>query len=115
MLEKLFKTLTNDTILLTPNRRLAIFLRRQLANFKQRQGNRTWFSTQILPLNIWLAKCWVDIVTDKILLTKAQSLLIWEQIIHKSQIGSELLNNFATAKLAWQAWDLICKWDISIP
>lgn len=117
MYQDLFNKISPTDIIVTPNRRLAAFLRQQYNHHQQNKNLHVWQSPHFLPLNSWLEHCWEknqlmgsgDTYT---LLTNQQSQLLWEQIIQDSEAGAYLLRPTATAKIALQAWQLLQQWSL---
>lgn len=115
MYRDFFKKISPQDLIVTPNRRLAAFLRQEFAKFQHEQNLKVWQSPNFLPLNTWLELAWEknqligkdDAYT---LLNKQQSQLLWEQIIQQSEAGSHLLRPAATAQMALQAWQLLQQW-----
>lgn len=102
--------------LITPNRRLATYLRKQ---YNQAQKNAVFNSADILPLNAWLSRLYETALlqqwTDKILLTAEQEFALWEQIIQQQSANTVLLSkSHKTAQLAQKAWELVHYWQLPI-
>lgn len=80
---------------LTPNRRLAVYLRG-------------------IPLNTWLEARYTELcLVDPTLpyrLSPSEEAVIWERIIAESNIGKSLLKLSSTARLAQDAWLLSVQW-----
>lgn len=80
---------------LTPNRRLAVYLRG-------------------IPLNTWLEARYTELcLADPTLpyrLSPSEEAVIWERIIAQSDIGKSLLKISSTARLAQDAWLLSVQW-----
>jgi ATP-dependent helicase/nuclease subunit B len=80
---------------LTPNRRLAVYLRD-------------------IPLNTWLEARYTELcLADPTLpyrLSPSEEAVIWERIIAESDIGKSLLKISSTARLAQDAWLLSVQW-----
>ncbi|HXH54813.1 MAG TPA: PD-(D/E)XK nuclease family protein [Gammaproteobacteria bacterium] len=82
---------------LTPNRRLAVYLRG-------------------IPLNTWLEAQYAELcLADPTLpyrLSSNEETVIWEEIIAQSDIGKSLLKTSSTARLAQDAWLLSVQWRL---
>jgi ATP-dependent helicase/nuclease subunit B len=85
------------SIRLTPNRRLAVYLRG-------------------IPLNSWLEERYAELcLADPLLpyrLSSSEEGVIWERIIANSPIGQSLLKTSSTARLAQDAWLLSVQWRL---
>lgn len=111
------------TTLLTPNRRLSATLLKQynqeVANAVESKG-KSWKSFDILPFNSWIQRLWQNYssvqIIDKlpIILTPAQELVLWEEILQKHLGDEGLLQISETAKLAKSAWDTLKQWRLDL-
>lgn len=118
MLDSIFTTLTPDTLILTPTRRLASTLQTHYTAFQAAQGVSVFETPHILPLNTWIAQCWDNFSlsgqTTQTLLSDPQASGLWETIIRDSTWGEHLLNISSCADTAWQAWQILKTWQQSI-
>ncbi|MCL5261338.1 MAG: PD-(D/E)XK nuclease family protein, partial [Gammaproteobacteria bacterium] len=92
--------LDSNTLILTPNQRLATYLQHQYT--KQ-------MPKAILTLDQWLEKLWIICHDQRILLTQIQESLIWRQLIEADGItvSSNILEK------ALEAWKLTKKWKLN--
>lgn len=114
-----FAQITNNAVILTANRRLALHLQEEHANFQRKLNKKAWNTLTILPLNTWLAQCWQQCQDRgygdlQILLNERQEHYIWEQIIEQSPEADSLLRLAETAQSAQQAWQLLTQWQIPL-
>lgn len=86
------------TLILTPNRRLALYLQ------------TTWSEVNILPLTNWLETIW----SGSILLNPHQEYLLWREIITTFAKEKPLLNLTKTIEQAQQAYTLLRQWRIDL-
>ena len=98
-----------QTIIVTPNQRLALNLRKEFDAAQKNNEQIVWHSFTILPIKIWIEKCWENFSFNKILLNDFQTRFLWNKII-----TSNLLNTKSTIKQAKKAYKLLNEWDISI-
>lgn len=112
MYNQLFQKITSTDTIVTPNRRLAAFLRQQFDLYLMAQNQPVWQTPDIIPLTTWLERCWEQ-CPSAMLLTNFQEQYLWEQIIQHSEPGSHLLRPVATAKIALQAWQLSRQWELN--
>jgi ATP-dependent helicase/nuclease subunit B len=93
-------------VVVTATRRQARLLRR-LHELAQRQaGRQVWRSADVLPLDAWLERCWLDLSAaegGRRLLTPAQALWAWRQAV-ESDIESSLLESRDLAAAARASW-----------
>lgn len=111
------ETLSDDTLLLTVNNRLARELIRRHARLQIGKGLKAWTTPAILPWSAWLAAQY-DILldtgyADHLLLNPHQEMLLWEQVVRESPSGNSLLRPTAAARLARQTWQQLLDWRLS--
>ena len=116
--EKYFEQLTENSLLLTPNSRLARTLHEHYAVFKQKQDVVCWQKPNILSINAWLESLRRDYLATAIetapsLLNSAQASVIWKSIV-SSDKSHDLLQISETADALKTAWELLCQFDISL-
>ena len=91
---------------ITPNRRLAIALKREFNGRQARREITAWHSADILPFPAFVERLYEDALHSgqsselPILLTPAQEQILWEDAIGHSDTGAALLAIGATARLA---------------
>ena len=102
----------------TPNRRLAAYLRGQFDTAQQLAGNIAWATPDILPLTTFLERSYhtLSLRGEECalaqLLDVAQSQLLWEQVVRASDVSSHLLSVSRTANLAADAWSVAHAWEL---
>ena len=110
--EDLFASLAPGRIVLTATNRLARELRGRLARWHLEHGRQIWQTPEILPYSTWLAQQYQTLWRGQTetqwprLLTPAQELAVWEDVLQQSPEGRRLLNTGATARSAREAWQL---------
>ena len=110
--------LAGGVTVLTPNQRLAQALAREFDTAQAAQGRSTWESADILPFKAFVERCYEDALYSElgrelpILLTPAQELALWEDIIRRSDAGDALLAIPETAALAADAWKTAHAWRL---
>jgi len=106
-----------DTVV-TPNRRLAITLRREFDRIQTAQGISAWASADILPVSAFIERIYEDALYSTHashlpqLLTSAQEQLLWEEAVARSVGAPVLLSVAETARLAREAWVLAHEWQL---
>ena len=102
----------------TPNRRLALVLKREFDSNQVAQGRTTWGTPDILPINAFIERAYEDALYSKqatklpILLASTQEQALWEDIIRHSDQAPVLLAVPEAAQLARKAWQLIHAWQL---
>ena len=114
MWHSLFASLTDDSLIITANQRLGRHLQEAYGEICAKQ--QVWVSPPIMALASWLEECYstyFDLgLINQSLLSENQSLLLWEQIVSTSTLP--LLHPRGTAKTAWEAWQLLQQWQLSL-
>lgn len=102
-------TKSKQTVIVTPNRRLALNLRKEFDAAQIHKGKAAWHSCTILPINTWFEKCWRNSYFSKILLNDVQTRFLWNKIIDHN-----LLNIKSSLEEAKKAYKLLNEWNVSI-
>ena len=115
---RLAQGLAAGVTVITPNLRLAQALAREFDAAQAAQGRVTWESADILPYAAFVQRCFDDLLYSEaatalpVLLTPAQELSLWEDIIRRSDAGDALLALPETAALAADAWKTAHAWSL---
>ncbi len=114
--QSVFNTLSPAATVLTPNQRLATYLRKQ---YNETQKAAVFNTADILSEDAWLKRLHEDALmqqwTDKIVLTTEQELALWEKVIKLQPMTTALLSkSHNTAQLAQKAWKLVQHWQLPI-
>ncbi len=104
------KQLADGAIVITPNRRLARFVR---TRYDEAQQAHCWPTPLVLPWPTWLRTLWdqaqMDSAHPQFLLSDWQERSLWEVVIAANSMA--LLSPAASlARLAQQAWSLLHAW-----
>ena len=89
--------LRTGVTVVTPNRRLAIALRREFDGIQENQGIAIWETADILPFPAFVERLYEDALYSgcvpelPLLLTSAQEQVLWEDAITRSNTGATLL------------------------
>lgn len=119
--EKLFERLNaaaSGTIVVTPNRRLSQALIDDFNRYQSERQCAVWQSADVLPFVTFVERLYQDTlyacpeVDLPLLLSTAQSQLLWEAAIESHETGAILLNRTETARLAHQAWQTLHQWQL---
>lgn len=109
-----FSKIEPDSIVLTPNRRLARYCLARYESWNIEQGQLAWPTPKILPIEDWLEELWLSLERPEIKLSNFEMLQCWELAILNSPLSEEILNVNAAAKVAKQAWTYLCHWRKSL-
>jgi ATP-dependent helicase/nuclease subunit B len=112
----LFATITPQTPILTPNRRLAAVYIKKYNIWQMQAGKTSWLSLDILPLTSWVKRMWLEFTASQFdaapfLLSPEAEQIIWETIIRLSP-DKDLLQVTGTAELARAAWGILRQWQV---
>ncbi len=109
----------NSSVVVTPNRRLAMVLRREFNSYQVTQGRIAWSTPDILPITAFIERAYEEVLyseqDDKlpILLSTAQEQTLWEDVISDSDQIPILFAVPEAAKLAREAWQIIHEWQLT--
>lgn len=108
-------SITERTTILTPHARLSRLLILQYANRQKNLGKTIWTTPNILPLQAWLQKLWVQSWPRHFILSSLQSRKLWEKIIKsdKNLPNLNLLHLKGTASQASAAFALLKEYGIT--
>ncbi|MEQ1517420.1 MAG: hypothetical protein ABL931_13125, partial [Usitatibacteraceae bacterium] len=118
--DALFDTLSKEerATVVTPNRRLAVYLKHEFDAVQRRAGKDAWATPDIIPLATFLERSYramslrAEDAKRPRILDAAQNQLLWEQVVRASGNWNELLSLSKTAKQAAAAWSLAHSWDL---
>ena len=119
LFERLAAGLAAKLAVVTPNRRLAQALAREFDAGQADKGLPVWESADILPLSALVERLYEDALYSELapalplLLSEAQEVELWEQVIRASPWGGELLDPARAATQAMHAWRLAHGWRIA--
>lgn len=98
---------------LTSSRRLAHALRIAYGAHAQSSGRTVWRTPTVIPFTTWLRTRWLDARAEvdshapAVLLTRAQTQLIWDQVVAASPLAQDLLNAGEAARSAARSYDVL--------
>src|ERR1700676_3589947 len=102
--------------IVTASSPLARSLRREDDVARRGAGEKVWESQDILPWDAWIARLWSEAIYEgaqqRLLLSNAQELVLWEQAVAASPEAEGLLNPAGAAQLASEARKLIYNWRL---
>ena len=118
--EQLFDALLKDerATVVTPNRRLAAYLKNQFDAAQRKAGRAAWASADVIPLATFFERSYralnlrAENNARPQLLDDAQSHLLWQQVVRASDLASHLLSVTQTAKQAAAAWSVAHAWEL---
>jgi ATP-dependent helicase/nuclease subunit B len=104
---------------LTSSKRLSRALTQLIQRTRRAQGHSVWRTPPVLPFDAYVRKCFEDWLysgrasASPSLLNAVQEEVLWEQIILAAD-GNRLLQPYATARAAKDAWDLAAAWRVPL-
>ena len=110
--------LESGSTVLTPNRRLALHLKREFDALQLAAGSTVWPTSDILPWTAWLERSYEDALHSEfggdlpLLLNAAQELALWEEAIRGSDFAATLLSPAPAAAQCREAWKLVHGWRL---
>ena len=117
MQETVFEALHDGATLITAGRRLARDLARRYGERQLARGLGAWPSPLIFAWPDWIARQWQALAASEArsLLDDTQALRLWESVITDSRWQDGLLQPYAAAALAQEAWGLLHAWRMPSP
>ncbi|WP_010597169.1 PD-(D/E)XK nuclease family protein [Rickettsiella massiliensis] len=111
----LWKILRSEDLILTPNKRLLVFLLQQYNAHQQQLKRKIWSTPRLFTLVDWIHALWekqllVRNILPPLLLTPYEEQVLWQRIIDNSE--HFLLRTDSVAHTAKQAWQLTQFWQI---
>ena len=112
----LLSALQSGALVVTPNRRLARWIRREFDLAQRKRGLSAWPTPPILPYPQWLEMLWDEAIARRpeldqpLLLTASQTALQWRQIVEADADRVPLLDGRGAAALAEEAWSIVHQW-----
>src|SRR5579872_574095 len=105
-----------NAILVVPTAVLSAAAAEELSRFQMEAGRDSWQRPPIHSSESWLERCWQEVRYDKsgipALLSPAQELLLWRQLIEQEH--ADLFDINAAARGAREAARIIAQWHISL-
>lgn len=104
------QALAAGATVVTPTRRLALFIKGQYDTAQVASGSTVWPSADVLPFGAFLERTWQELALASngamlpLLLSPLQEVALWETIVEGSRHAGLLLNPSAAARNAREAW-----------
>jgi ATP-dependent helicase/nuclease subunit B len=118
MFNELLKNLNSKTVIITPNRRLAINLREEFDSYQSNSQKMVWEKANIQFLDDWLVQLFGSLCHNYVLLNSYQEQALWEKIIAASEFWSSTLANLNSisdlATTVQKTWKLVRQWSLKI-
>ena len=114
----LIDLLESGTTVVTPNRRLALHLKRDFDALQSADDRTVWPTPDILPWTAWLERSYEDLLHSEfggglpMLLSAPQEVALWEEAIRGSEFAGILLSPAPTAAQCREAWRLVHSWRL---
>ena len=120
MRAELISLLNSGSTVMTPNRRLALHLKREFDAMQLAAGHSVWPTPDILPWTAWLERTYEDALHCEfggdipLLLSATQELALWEEAIRGSDLAETLLSPAPAAAQCREAWKLVHGWRLQV-
>ncbi|HSW82935.1 MAG TPA: PD-(D/E)XK nuclease family protein, partial [Usitatibacter sp.] len=104
----------------TPNRRLAQFLRAEFDRGREAQGLAAWESADILPVEAFVVRLWEDALYSElaaemaVLLGEVQERALWQEAVGRHRPEDRLFSTEAAAAQCAEAWRLAHAWRVEL-
>src|SRR5690348_6150793 len=116
--QSLLDSLNENTVVLTPNRRLAATLHKLYQEKQSSENKSAWKTPVIIPAATWIQLQWETLQNNPantlpLLLNSAQENVLWEEVVKQVTEHSPLLRTSEAAHAAKSAWQLMQQWQAS--
>lgn len=116
--QTLLDNLNENTIVLTPNRRLAATLHKLYQEKQEHNNLYAWKTPVIIPAATWIQLQWETLQNNPdntlpLLLNTVQESVLWEEVVNQITERSPLLRTSEAALAAKSAWQLMQQWQAS--
>jgi ATP-dependent helicase/nuclease subunit B len=106
------------SVILTPNRRLAMSLHGIYQKYQMEADKTCWTTPTILPVNVWIEELWASYARQSFatlphVLNPAQEQHLWEEILTQSTYHDYFLQVSETSRLVKSARGLLKQWLIT--
>ena len=118
LVERLAQGVAAGVTVVTPNRRLALALAREVGDRHVANARTVWEAPDILPFGTFVERLWSDAAFSEggaavpALLSESQEATLWEAILGESPLAKELLSTRAAAAQCRDAWQLLHAWSL---
>ncbi|MBI0407123.1 MAG: PD-(D/E)XK nuclease family protein, partial [Nitrosospira sp.] len=108
----------NSTVVVTPNQRLSLVLKRKFNDAQRSRALTSWNSANISPFHVFIERAYETASYSPqemklpILLSPTQERALWENIIRHSDVGVSLLSISETAQIVCEAWQIGHAWQL---
>ncbi|HIJ83162.1 MAG: DNA helicase/exodeoxyribonuclease V, subunit B [Magnetococcales bacterium] len=111
-------------VLVTVNQRLSRHLTGRLNTYQASKGNKVWLTAEIIPLQAWLRKMWLEYLDRQVspgqepprLLSDLAQRCLWERVVAEdSRRKKKVLWPRQTAVLAQKGWEQLLEWRLQSP
>lgn len=120
MFEEFVQRIINkpDALILTPNKRLARYIQRDLESVYQQQQKTSWITPNCMPLQSWCQQLYQQLqllqcLPPKINLTDWQREKIWHDVIAADPDLTTLIESKQLTRIAIKTWDVCQQWQIT--
>ena len=109
----IISAIESNTVILTPNHRLAQALNRQISEHHQSQHKTAWYAPTVEPATDWLKSQYLIAqdsgLSQMLLLSAFQEQALWQQLLSESSSGA----NSSLAGALQKAWNLTQQWLVA--
>ncbi len=115
-LKTILDALSSGVPVLTVNSRLSRYLLTRFEGAEVTAGRTLWKTPMVMPLSSWITSLWQETHPAKALLSEARSFALWKKIIRlDAALQTKMIFPEGAARLAFKAYDLIKKYNVSLP
>ncbi len=109
---KIIEKADEDTLILTPGRRLARRLRHAFRMAQIDRGRRAWLPPKIATLNSWLNEIWLESWPEECIASDIACLCLWKEAVEETALPEGLESNIGLYRLLDETYSAIIRHKI---
>lgn len=109
---KIIDQADEDTLILTPGRRLARRLRHAFRMAQIERGRRAWLPPKIVTLNSWLNETWLESWPEECIVSDIACLCLWKEAVEETTVPEGLESDIGLYRLLDETYSVIIRHKI---
>ncbi|MDD5451628.1 MAG: PD-(D/E)XK nuclease family protein [Desulfovibrionales bacterium] len=109
---KIIEKADEETLILTPGRRLARRLRHAFRMAQIEQGRRAWLPPKIVTLNSWLNETWLESWPEECIVSDIARLCLWKEAVEETALPEDLESDIGLYRLLDETYSAIIRHKI---
>ncbi|HEC99615.1 MAG TPA: hypothetical protein ENN18_04460 [Proteobacteria bacterium] len=109
---KIIEKADEETLILTPGRRLARRLRHAFRIAQIERGRRAWLPPKIVTLNSWLNETWLESWPEECIVSDIACLCLWKEAVEETALPEGLESDIGLYRLLDETYSAIIRHKI---